>query len=116
MEWRGYIGNDTYTPPIRCDEGLINIQSVKSIYWEADQQRECVCPTKTEDAFPRYYRKKILGCNGTSGCERLTPPNNTAQRRCFTNNDPPEPVEPTGVEYIQILGSCIIGTCPCCSV
>ncbi len=104
MEWRGYIGDDTHNPPFACDEGLINIQSVNSIYCETDWQTEChnVCPRETSDAYTYHY-DRLLECNGTTGCANRSPPLSPGPNRCIRNN-------PQLVEYIQILGYCDIGT------
>ncbi len=110
MEWRGYIGDERYTPPFTCDEGLINIQSVNSIYCEEDGQTDCqnVCPKETMEGYSNHY-DRLLEFNGTTGHANLSPPSHDRPNRCGHENN-------YRVECIQICGSCVIGMYPFCSL
>ncbi len=111
MEWVGCIGEENYTPPFSCTEGrlisIINISSIDEYCYNWGSNCPCssglctsLCSVRTMEAFPSHY-DQILGCNGTTDCSTLTPPETEGSCYWWDNHR---------VDFIQIIGVCDTGT------
>lgn len=109
MEWRGYVGEEAYRPPLACSEGnVLRITNVTRACC-CGFRGNCKCPMRCTDECPsgamRVYPTDcnlIRRCNGTTDCVTLVP--SKTWKKCNKRKK-------HSVYYIiQICGTCVTGT------